>query len=484
MKTIYIKAILKVIGLVLMFEALFMIIGVLFSIYYHDDDIMAIVLSSMITLSVGLSLYFGIKNINYNKLGKREGYIIVSLSWFILGAFGALPFVISGYIPSFTDAFFETVSGFTTTGSSILTDIESLPHGLLFWRSMTHWLGGLGVIVLVIAILPFFGFGGMQLYVAEVTGPSKDKLHPRVTSTARSIWGVYLLLSIFLCFLYIAGDMSLFEALCHTFGTMATGGFSPKNTSLAEYSPYIQWITVLFMVFAGTNFALFYMMLKGRVRNALKNEELHYYLSIFFIATIIISIVLLYSEKYNFHDSIRHAAFQTIGIISTTGYASADYMTWPVFSYTFLLVLMFIGGMAGSTGGSIKIIRHMILIKAVKNTIKKILHPNAVIPLTYNGKIVTQAASMNVLSVFILFLMTFFIGTLLLAMAGEGLEESISGATSAICNIGPGLGEIGPTGNYAGMSNFSKWLLSVMMIMGRLELITVLILLIPAFWKK
>lgn len=484
MKTIYFKAILKVIGLVLMFEALFMIIGVLFSVYYHDDDIMAIVLSSVITLTIGLSLYFGIKKINYNKLGKREGYIIVSLSWLILGSFGALPFVISGYIPSFTDAFFETVSGFTTTGSSILTDIERLPHGLLFWRSMTHWLGGLGVIVLVIAILPFFGFGGMQLYVAEVTGPNKDKLHPRVTSTARSIWGVYLLLSIFLCFLYLAGDMNLFEALCHTFGTMATGGFSPKNTSLAMYSPYIQWVTVIFMIFAGTNFALFYMMLKGRVRNALKNEELHYYLSIFVFATIIISIVLLNSGIYNFHDSIRHAAFQTIGIISTTGYASADYMTWPVFSYTFLLVLMFVGGMAGSTGGSIKIIRHMVLVKAVKNTIKKILHPNAVIPLTYNEKPVSQAALMNVLSVFILFLMIFFIGTILLAMAGEGILESVSGAASAICNIGPGLGEIGPTGNYAEMSGFSKWLLSIMMIMGRLELITVLILINRAFWKK
>ncbi|PLW93407.1 MAG: potassium transporter [Marinilabiliales bacterium] len=484
MKTIYLKAIVKVIGLVLMFEALFMILGVLFSIYYRDNDIPAIVISSLITLITGAVLYFGTRKINYNKLGKREGYIIVSLSWFVLGAFGALPFVISGYIPSYTDAFFETVSGFTTTGSSILNNIESLPHGLLFWRSMTHWLGGLGVIVLVIAVLPFFGFGGMQLYVAEVTGPSKDKLHPRVTTTARRIWGVYILLSIFLAFLYLAGDMNLFEALCHTFGTMATGGFSPKNTSLANYSPYIQWVTTIFMVFAGTNFTLFYFMLKGKGKTVFRNEELKYYLSIFIFATVILTLVLYTGGYYNFHDAARHSAFQAIGIISTTGYASADFMVWPVFTYTLLFFLMFVGGMAGSTGGSIKIIRHVVLIKAVKNVIKRIMHPNAVLPVTYNGNPVSQSAVMNVVSVFILFLITLFIGSALLALAGEGVVESISGTASAVCNIGPGLNSIGPTGNYSGLADFSKWVLSVMMIMGRLELITVLILINPSFWRK
>lgn len=484
MKTIYLKAIVKVIGLVLMFEALFMIIGVSFSLYYGDKDISAIIIASLITFLTGVTLYFSIRKINYLKLGKREGYIIVTLSWFVLGAFGALPFVISGYIPSFTDAFFETVSGFTTTGSSILTNIESLPHGLLFWRSMTHWLGGLGVIVLVIAVLPFFGFGGMQLYVAEVTGPSKDKLHPRVTTTARRIWGVYILLSIFLAFLYLAGDMNLFEALCHTFGTMATGGFSPKNTSLALYSPYVQWVTTIFMVFAGTNFVLFYFLLKGRMRSVFRNEELRYYLAIFFIATVVLTLVLYNGGYYNFNDAARHSAFQAIGIISTTGYASADFMTWPVFTYTLLFFLMFVGGMAGSTGGAIKIIRHVILIKAVKNIIKKIIHPNAVLPVTYNGTLVSQSAIMNVISVFILFMITFFVGSALLALAGEGVVESVSGTASAVCNIGPGLNSIGPTGNYSGLTDFSKWVLSVLMIMGRLELITVLILINPSFWKK
>ncbi|PKP04561.1 MAG: potassium transporter [Bacteroidetes bacterium HGW-Bacteroidetes-6] len=484
MKSLYLKIILKVIGMALMFEALFMFAGILFSIYYADDDIFAIALSSLITALTGAVLHFTMRKVDYNKLGKREGYVIVALSWFVLGAFGALPFMVSGYIPSFTDAFFETASGFTTTGSSILTEIEHLPHGLLFWRSMTHWLGGLGVIVLVIAVLPYFGFGGMQLFVAEVTGPSKDKLHPRVTATARRIWGVYVLLTIILAILYLLGGMDLFESLCHTFGTMATGGFSPKNTSLAEYSPYIQWITTVFMVFAGTNFTLFYLLLKGRFRSVFRNEELHYYLSFFVLASVILTLLLVATRDYEFFEAARHASFQAISIISTTGYASDDFMLWPVFGYTFIFLLMFVGGMAGSTGGSIKVIRHVVLIKAVKNTVKKIMHPNAVIPITYNGRPVSQSSMMNIISVFLLFLAIFFVGSALLAIAGEGMMESVSGVAAAVCNIGPGLGTIGPTGNFAAFSDFSKWVLSVLMIMGRLELITVLIIVTPSFWRK
>lgn len=478
------KIIIQVMGLLLLIEGFFLGISSLVSLFYGQYDFSALITTSLICFSAGITLWFITKNANKN-IGKREGYIIVSFVWVIFSLFGALPFVISGAIPSYTDAFFETMSGFTTTGASILNDIEAMPFGLLFWRSLTQWLGGMGIIVLSIAILPMFGIGGMQLFVAEVPGPTPDKLHPRIKETAKRLWGIYMLFTIIEIILLKIGGMNWFDAINHSFTTMATGGYSTKQASVAHFdSPFIHYVIIVFMFIAGTNFTLSYFALHLKFGKVFKNEEFRYYLGFVILFTIIIAASLWFYGGYNIEQSFRDSLFQVVSIITTTGFATADYLQWMPFTIVMIFALMFFGGSAGSTGGSIKIVRITLLLKNSYQELKRIIHPNAIIPVRINGKSVPPQIISNILA-FVVFYMLISIGsTIVIASLGYDVESSLGAVAATLGNIGPGIGRVGPIENYAHIPDFGKWFLSFLMLIGRLELFTVIVLFSPAFWKK
>jgi trk system potassium uptake protein TrkH len=483
-KNVNIKLVARILGVLLILEGFFILSSLPFSLYYRGNDTMALLISGAFTSVIGLILWFITNDVDKRQISKRDGYIIVTLAWVVISLFGALPFVISGTIPNYTDAFFETMSGFTTTGASVLNDIEAMPKGILFWRSMTHWIGGMGIIVLSLAVLPFLGIGGMQLFVAEVPGPAPDKLHPRITQTAKNLWGIYVLLTGLETILLMIGGMNLFDALCHAFGTMATGGFSTQNDSIASYSPFIQYIIILFMILAGTNFTLHFLMLKGRFKKVWGNEEFKFYLYTILIVTTIITSSLLISYHTGFEKDFREALFQTVSIITTTGYVTADYLQWPFFVWLLIFLLMFTGGCAGSTGGGIKMIRQLLLFKNSRLELKRLIHPQAVIPVRLNGKTISQNIIFNVLAFFLLYASVFAFGSLFMSMLGLEFETAIGSVAATLGNIGPGIGSVGPVSNYAEMPIAGKWFLSFLMLLGRLELFTVLVLFSKAFWKK
>jgi len=478
------KMIIRTLGALLLIEGAFMLLCLPMSIFYCHENCLALLYSGLITGAVGGIVFFFTRKNLKKYIGKREGYIIVSMTWIVISLFGTLPFILSGAIPSFTDAFFETMSGFTTTGASILTDIESLPRGILFWRSMTHWIGGMGIIVLSVAILPALGIGGMQLYAAEMPGPTKDKLHPRITQTAKRLWGIYVLFTIVETILLMVGGMDLFDSLCHTFGTVATGGFSTQNTSVAAYSPFIQYVIIIFMILAGTNFTLHYLALHGRIRKVWKNEEFRYFIGLIVITGLAITIGLALSSEQAFGTAFRKSLFQVVSIITTTGYITDDYLLWPVALWFILFMLMFVGGMAGSTGGGVKVVRHLLLFKNSSLELKRLVHPQAIIPVRLSGKIVSQDIIYKIMAFFLIYFFIFSFGSLVMTLLGLDYRSAIGASIATLGNIGPGLGMVGPVGNYAAIPIFGKWFLSFLMLLGRLELFTVLILLSPAFWRK
>lgn len=471
-------------GLLLLIEGFFLGVSSLISLYYKEYDLFAILITAGICAITGLSLQLLTQNAEKN-IGKREGYIIVSLVWIIFSAFGALPFVISGAIPSYTDAFFETISGFTTTGASILNDIEAVPHGLLFWRSITQWLGGMGIIVLSIAILPIFGIGGMQLFVAEVPGPTPDKLHPRIKETAKRLWGIYILFTLAEVILLKIGGMTWFDAVNHSFTTMATGGYSTKQASIAHFdSPFIHYVITVFMFLAGTNFTLSYFALHLKFGKVFKNEEFRYYLGFVIIFTISIAIALWHFHDYTPEKSFRESLFQVVSIITTTGFATADYLMWKPFVIVMIFALMFFGGSAGSTGGSVKIVRVALLLKNSYQELKRIIHPNAIIPVRMNGKSVPPQIISNILAFVVFYMLISIISTIIMSAFGYDLNTSLGAVAATLGNIGPGIGKVGPVENYAHIPDFAKWFLSFLMLIGRLELFTVIVLFSPSFWKK
>ncbi|MGQ8336168.1 TrkH family potassium uptake protein [Sunxiuqinia sp. A32] len=454
------------------------------SAIYQESDLLALLYSSLISVGVGASTVFLMRNAEKN-IGKHEGFIIVSLVWVVFSFFGSIPYLMSEAIPSMTDAFFETMSGFTTTGSSILNDIESLPHGILFWRSMTQWLGGMGIIVLSLAILPVFGIGGMQLFAAEVPGPTPDKLNPKIKQTAKNLWAIYLLFTIIETILLWIGGMSFFDAINHSFTTMATGGYSTKQASVAYWSsPYIQYVIVFFMFIAGTNFSLSYCALTGKFDKVYKNEEFKYYILFIIGFTAIIFSGLLITTSLGFEQAFRDTLFQVVSIITTTGYATADYLTWTPFLTILIFALFFFGGSAGSTGGGIKIMRIVLLMKNSYYELRRLLHPNAVIPVRFNKRAVNEQVITNVLAFFMFYFIIFFLSTIILTLIEPSLESSMGAVATCLGNIGPGLGNVGPAENFAHVHPFGKWFLSFLMLLGRLELFTVLVLFSPAFWKQ
>jgi trk system potassium uptake protein TrkH len=483
-KDVNIRIIIRILSFLLLIEGIFMWFSLPFSFYYKSGDAWPIFISGLITSGAGGIVLLLLGKKRNDRMGKREGYIIVSLAWVVISLYGTLPFLISGQITSFTDAFFEVISGFTTTGASILTDIEAMSKGLLFWRSMTHWIGGMGIIVLSLAILPFLGIGGMQLFAAEVPGPTPDKLHPRITGTAKRLWSIYVLFTVLETILLMFGGMDLFDALCHSFGTMATGGFSTQNASVALYSPYIQYVIIVFMFLAGVNFTLHYFLLHGRIKKFLQNEEFKFYATVVILFTVVITAIILFNDGGAAEKVFRDSLFQVISIVTTTGFVSADYLAWPALAWFLIFVLMFSGGSAGSTGGGIKSIRHLLLFKASAAELKKLIHPKAFITVRYNGNSVKKDYIFNILAFFLFYVIIFGVGTVVMSAIGLDFETAIGATIASLGNIGPGIGHVGPVDNYAAIPDIGKWVLSFLMLLGRLELFTVLVFLSPGFWKK
>ncbi len=433
---------------------------------------------------VGLVVLFLGKNAHFS-LSSHDGFLVVSLAWVFMAGVGAVPFVLSGTIPSYTDAFFETMSGFTTTGATILTEIEILPRSILFWRSFTHWIGGMGIIVLTVAILPLLGFKGLQLVRAEAPGPSVDKLTPKITQTAKILWMLYVGLSAMETILLLFAGMDLFDALTHTFGTMATGGFSPRNASVAAYdSAFVDGIITLFMMLAGMNFVLFYSFITGRWTTLRRNTEMKVYWGIFAAATLIATIVLQSRFYQGFGESLRFASFQVASILTTTGYATADYMLWPATASAVLLLLMFVGGCAGSTGGGIKVVRLTVLFKQAFTEMKYLLYPRGIFSAQLDRSPLRKTMVLGVAGFVFLYLLLLLITTLVVSLSGQSLMTAFSTALATLGNIGPGFDGIGPTQNYASFAPGIKWFLSAIMMIGRLEVFTVLILFTPAYWRK
>ncbi len=498
MKNLNFKIILSFLGLTSLMNGAFMLVAAPFSWYHQESEFSGIILAGITTMILGGLLWI-FNRTNNKHLGKKEGYIIVTFGWLMLSFTGTLPYVFTGAIPSFTDAFFETISGYSTTGSSILTDIESMPKGILFWRSATHWIGGMGIIVLTIAILPLLGIGGMQLFMAEAPGPSADKMHPRITETAKRLWGIYFMLTITEFFLLKIAGMTWFDAINHAMATMSTGGFSTKNASVAHYNanPLIQYIIISFMFIAGANFVLTYFALKGKISRVFKSEEFRYYFFGSLGVIVLITFFIVNHQDPNLVTSIhhpkvwgatesafRHAAFSVVSVVTTTGFVSADFTMWSAMATTVMFSLFFIGGSAGSTSGGVKIVRHIVMIKSSFYEFKKLLHPNAIIPVRYDGGSVPKTIIYNILSFFVLYMLIFIVSSITLSLFGLDFESAIGATASSLGNIGPAIGSVSPVDNFSHLSIPAKWFCSFLMLIGRLELFTVLILLTPFFWKK
>jgi len=491
------RIIFHLMGLLLLVNGGFMWIASIFSLVYKDEVGTEMVLAGLVTLAIG-GLMMLLTRKHKKELDKRDGYVIVTFGWISMSLVGTLPYLFTGAIPGFANAFFETMSGYTTTGATILTDIESLPESVLFWRSITHWIGGMGIIVLAIAILPLLGIGGMQLFAAEAPGPSASKLHPRITNTAKRLWLIYVGYTVAETLLLKLAGMSFFDAINHSLSTLSTGGFSTKNDSIAHWNgqPMIQYIIMAFMFLAGTNFVLSYFAFKTKFSKILKDEEFKAYW-MFVLGLSIAAILIIYfnadpatssvSHPMVFGDlesAIRHGLFQVLAIVTTTGFVSADYTAWTPFLTIFFFGIMFLGGSAGSTAGGIKIVRHIIMIKNGLLEFKRTLHPRAILPVRYNKRAVPQPIVFNILGFFILYMLSFIVGVLVFSAMGLDFETSLGGAASSLGNVGPALGDLGPVENYAGLPTGAKWWATFLMLIGRLELFTVLILFTPFFWRN
>jgi len=477
------KIVLKNLGIVLVCEGIAMLPSLMVALIYRENNVWAFLYTILLLFIIGIPV--GAIKPKNSGLYVRDGFAIVAIGWILVSFFGSLPFYFSGVIPSFVDCFFEASSGFSTTGASILKQIEGLPQAILFWRSFTHWVGGMGVLVLTMAILPSAGTGALQIMKAESPGPSPGKLVPKVKETAKILYGIYLLITIIEIILLKVAGMSLFDAFVHTFGTVGTGGFSNMNLSVGAYNNvYIEMIITFFMFLCGANFALYYGMLKGNFKGFFKNGEFKIY-SLIVITSIVLITFNIYGTMYKgAGQAIRYSAFQVVSVITTTGYATADFNIWPSFSKIILFFLMFIGGCAGSTAGGIKTIRFMILFKAAKRDLLKIIHPRAIYHVRVGGKAISEKTLSEVLGFFFMYMMIFCAAILIVSIEGKDIVTTITSVATTLGNVGPGLGMIGPRGNFSGFTDLSKMVFSFCMIVGRLEIYPILLLVFPAFWKK
>jgi len=475
--------VLNTLGSLLFYLGLSMIFPLIYAIYYQEQVINAFILSIIITTLSG----FLLRKFSSSEepIGPKEGFAISTLGWIFAAGFGTLPFIFAGTFPSFIDAYFEAMSGFTTTGATVLVPIEGNPYAILFWRDFIQWLGGMGIIVLVVAILPALGAGGMQLFKSEVPGPEPDRLKPRIKETAKLLWGVYIIISALqVACLYFTG-MSLFDALTNMFGTMPTGGFTPRNLSIGAYNnPIFETIIIIFMFIAGANFTLHYKALHGNVKSLIKDREFLFYSGVILFSILAITTQLRLYIYNSIFTALRYASFQVVSIATTTGFVTADYDTWPAFSKSILLILMFVGGCAGSTGGAIKNIRVLLLLKQAYREIHKLIHPKAVTPIRLGDKTVSEEVMRNITGFFFLYIFIFVISSFIMSILGLDIVSAMASVAATLGNVGPGLGLVGPAQNYAFIPPLGKIILILCMLLGRLEIYTVLIMVVPEFWKK
>lgn len=475
------RVILNVLGTVIKFLGISLIVPLLVALYYNEPaSLQVFLISSILAILTGVLLEYTCKS--DFELNHRESFVIVAMGWFSVALFGAVPYLLLGISP--VDSLFESMAGFTTTGSTIFTDIESHSKSLLFWRSMTQWLGGMGIIVLVIAVLPKLAVAGRQMFNSESSGPIKDKLKPRLKNTAQILWGVYVTFTVLEIILLKSAGMSLYDAVVHSFSTMSTGGFSPNNESIAGFgSVLIETIIVLFMLIAGANFSLIYRTLRIDVKSIFRDKEFQGYISIILLATVVVSFEL-WNWGETLFDSVRYAVFQVITITTGTGFVSTDFNMWPESAKMILFLLMFVGGSAGSTTGAIKVIRVMLLVKFGLREIQKSIHPKLIKPIRIGDKIIPDEVMQTVLSFFVLYLLVLVISSFILSVLGLDIITSITASATTLGNVGPGLNLVGPMADFSTIPAIGKIVLLLNMWIGRLEVMTVLILFVPSFWKK
>jgi trk system potassium uptake protein TrkH len=475
--------IIKIIGYVLMVESILLLPPFFIGLYTQEGDATAFGITILLTFLSGF--LFSRKTIKDKSISIREGLSIVSLSWIVISIFGALPLYMTKSTPTYINALFEIVSGFTTTGASVISNVEGLTHGILFWRSFTHWVGGMGILVFSLALLPALGVGGFQLYKFESPGPVAGKIAPKLKNTAKILYTIYFGVTILQVILLRIGGMSLFDSLVYTFGTVGTGGFATKNISVGAYnSTYLHLVIAVFMTLSGINFANYYLILNGKVSDFFKDEETRLYIGIQALATVLIAINLYMTSYNNLGLAFRDSYFQASSVMTTTGYSTVDFDLWPTFSKGILLVLMMIGGSAGSTAGGMKVVRILILFKMVKREVIKIFHPRAVVPIKLGGKVVPNETVSGIHSFTALYMIIFILSTILVSLEGINLESAASSVIATLSNIGPGLGFVGPTQNFGGFSQISILYFTLLMLLGRLELFTMFALIVPKRWTN
>jgi trk system potassium uptake protein TrkH len=476
--------ILHVTGSVLLIISAFMLLPAAVSAIYAQPDLKALAVSQLVTLSFGLVLYFFTRGHRKDVIRHRDVFAMVTLSWLATSLFGCLPYLFSGSLGSFTDAYFEATAGFTTTGATVVLDVEALPMGILFWRSLTQWLGGMGIILFALAVLPFVGSGGMQLFRAEAPELTVDRLRPRIIDTAKALWYIYAALTAAAFALYKAGGMEVFDALCHAFTSLATGGFSTKNASIAHFqSPFIDAVCTVFMFLAGINYSLYFYGFRGDLSRFWRSSEFRFYISV--TATSIVLIMFSTGSYYSgVLESFRYSSFQAVSIMTTTGYSTADYEQWAPFARMLLVTLMFFGGMIGSTGGGMKQVRVLLMLKQGYRELYQLIHPHAFTTMKLDGKHITKEILGSIWGFLFIFMFICVLGSLAMSALGVDMITSFSTVVSAVSNVGPALGEAGPTENYHGLPGAGKWVLAFCMLAGRLEIYTVVILFMPRFWKK
>ncbi|KAF1086721.1 Trk system potassium uptake protein TrkG [Sporotomaculum syntrophicum] len=475
--------VLRALGLVLLFEAGSLLPALGIALYLQEKAYLAFVLTILLLTFVGLPL--SRRQIPVSDVGYREGFVIASASWLLMALFGALPYLVSGAIPGFIDALFEAMSGFTTTGATVLKDIESLPKSILFWRSTTHWLGGMGIIVLTLALIPSLKIAGLKLFRAEVPGPNKSKVLPRVAQTARELYKLYIIVTVAcLVALKIAG-LNWFDSFIHTFSCVGTGGFSNYNASTgALNNPAAEYIMIFFMFICGMNFTLHYHAIRGNFSPLWRDPETKLYLAVTLTACLFISINLVSMLGYSVGTALRQSAFQTVSILTTTGLTTADYTLWPTFSQGVIFLLMFIGGCAGSTAGGIKNVRYLILAKSAFRQVAKLIHPKAVIPVRLGRSVISEELVENVQSFFFLYFGLLFLCTLMITAMGVDLFSALSAVASSLGNVGPGFGMVGSTANYTAIPEAGRLLCAICMLIGRLEIYTILVFFSARLWRS
>lgn len=480
MKKINFKIVLKLLSFVFLIEACAISLCLPVAIIYNEP-VDPFLLSILVAIIPYILIRFFIRTNTKDEIQNHEALFTVVFGWFIMILMGILPYIFSGSIPRFVNAFFESTSGFTTTGSSILTNVEALPMSVLFWRSLTHWVGGIGIISLVIIILPSLDIGGYRIFSLESS--LQEKIHPRIRTVGRSLLSIYLLLTFSQVFLMTLGGMNLFDSLCHSFGTVATGGFSPKNASLSGYSPYIQYVVTVFMFLAGVNFLVHYQLLKGNFKKAFSNEELRFYIKVVIAVGLFVMTILLLKTNKPIEEAFRSSFFYVVSTVTCTGFATEDYLLWPTAAWMAIFLLLFVGGSTGSTAGGIKLARHLLVLKNIKSALSKAVHRNGVYPIKLNGFVVSDETNRSILTFVLLYLVVFVVLTFLLILDDLDVPGAASSIATALGGIGPGIGSVGPVANFAHLHDFSKSIMSLAMFIGRLEMLTFFALFTPAFWR-